>query len=125
MRFQRVVRPDVSGFGLLGERASLTLMRLIDDFEESFFVVGLDPGFSFQHCLQVVNALPWPPPSVGKARNARGRSFPKSQSVVSSATVTIWPLLRVAAVRSSAAEYLTFVAASGTGGVEAVYADER
>jgi len=27
-------------------------------------------------------------------------------------------------VRSSAAEYLTFVAASGTGGVEAVYADE-
>jgi hypothetical protein len=29
------------------------------------------------------------------------------------------------AVRSSAAEYLTFVAASGTGGVEAVYADEN
>jgi len=28
-------------------------------------------------------------------------------------------------VRSSAAEYLTFVAASGTGGVEAVYADEN
>lgn len=27
-------------------------------------------------------------------------------------------------VRSSAAEYLTFVAASGMGGVEAVYADE-
>lgn len=27
-------------------------------------------------------------------------------------------------VRSSAAEYLTFVAASGQGGVEAVYADE-
>jgi len=27
--------------------------------------------------------------------------------------------------RSSAAEYLTFVAASGTGGVEAVYADEN
>jgi len=27
-------------------------------------------------------------------------------------------------VRSSAAEYLTFVAASGKGGVEAVYADE-
>lgn len=27
-------------------------------------------------------------------------------------------------VRSSAAEYLTFVAASGSGGVEAVYADE-
>lgn len=26
-------------------------------------------------------------------------------------------------VRSSAAEYLTFVAASGTGGVEAVYAE--
>jgi hypothetical protein len=30
----------------------------------------------------------------------------------------------VSLVRSSAAEYLTFVAASGTGGVEAVYADE-
>jgi hypothetical protein len=28
-------------------------------------------------------------------------------------------------VRSSAAEYLTFVAASGTGGVEAIYADEN
>lgn len=28
-------------------------------------------------------------------------------------------------VRSSAAEYLTFVAASGTGGVEAVYANEN
>jgi len=28
-------------------------------------------------------------------------------------------------VRSSAAEYLTFVASSGTGGVEAVYADEN
>ena len=28
-------------------------------------------------------------------------------------------------VRSSAAEYLTFVAASGHGGVEAVYADEN
>lgn len=28
-------------------------------------------------------------------------------------------------VRSSAAEYLTFVAASGQGGVEAVYADEN
>jgi hypothetical protein len=28
-------------------------------------------------------------------------------------------------VRSSAAEYLTFVAASGTGGVEAVYADQN
>lgn len=28
-------------------------------------------------------------------------------------------------VRSSAAEYLTFVAASGTGGVEALYADEN
>ncbi len=28
-------------------------------------------------------------------------------------------------VRSSAAEYLTFVAASGRGGVEAVYADEN
>jgi hypothetical protein len=27
--------------------------------------------------------------------------------------------------RSSAAEYLTFVAASGKGGVEAVYADEN
>lgn len=27
-------------------------------------------------------------------------------------------------VRSSAAEYLTFVAASGSGGVEAIYADE-
>lgn len=27
--------------------------------------------------------------------------------------------------RSPAAEYLTFVAASGTGGVEAVYADEN
>lgn len=31
----------------------------------------------------------------------------------------------VSLVRSSAAEYLTFVAASGTGGVEAVYADEN
>ena len=30
-----------------------------------------------------------------------------------------------ALVRSSAAEYLTFVAASGGGGVEAVYADEN
>ncbi len=30
----------------------------------------------------------------------------------------------VSMVRSSAAEYLTFVAASGSGGVEAVYADE-
>ncbi|MFH1135784.1 MAG: cell filamentation protein Fic, partial [Pseudomonadota bacterium] len=30
----------------------------------------------------------------------------------------------VSIVRSSAAEYLTFVAASGSGGVEAVYADE-
>ena len=30
----------------------------------------------------------------------------------------------ISIVRSSAAEYLTFVAASGTGGVEAVYADE-
>lgn len=30
----------------------------------------------------------------------------------------------VAIVRSSAAEYLTFVAATGSGGVEAVYADE-
>jgi len=28
-------------------------------------------------------------------------------------------------VRTSAAEYLTFVAASGTGGVEAIYADEN
>ena len=28
-------------------------------------------------------------------------------------------------VRSSAAEYLTFVAASGMGGVEAIYADEN
>ncbi|MDR1461707.1 MAG: phosphoribosylaminoimidazolesuccinocarboxamide synthase, partial [Azoarcus sp.] len=31
----------------------------------------------------------------------------------------------VSLVRSSAAEYLTFVAASGNGGVEAVYADEN
>lgn len=31
----------------------------------------------------------------------------------------------VSLVRSSAAEYLTFVAASGKGGVEAVYADEN
>ena len=31
----------------------------------------------------------------------------------------------ISLVRSSAAEYLTFVAASGTGGVEAVYADEN
>lgn len=31
----------------------------------------------------------------------------------------------VALVRSSAAEYLTFVAASGAGGVEAVYADKN
>ena len=30
----------------------------------------------------------------------------------------------VSTVRSSAAEYLTFVAASASGGVEAVYADE-
>jgi len=34
------------------------------------------------------------------------------------------PSKEVSIVRSSAAEYLTFVAASGTGGVEAVYADE-
>lgn len=33
--------------------------------------------------------------------------------------------LQPALVRSSAGEYLTFVAASGTGGVEAVYADEN
>ena len=32
---------------------------------------------------------------------------------------------KVSPVRSSAAEYLTFVAASGHGGVEAVYADEN
>jgi len=32
---------------------------------------------------------------------------------------------RQSIVRSSAAEYLTFVAASGKGGVEAVYADEN
>ncbi len=31
---------------------------------------------------------------------------------------------RASIVRSSAAEYLTFVAATGVGGVEAVYADE-
>jgi len=31
----------------------------------------------------------------------------------------------VSLVRSTAAEYLTFVAASGRGGVEAVYADEN
>jgi hypothetical protein len=31
----------------------------------------------------------------------------------------------VSLVRSSAAEYLTFVADSGPGGVEAVYADEN
>ena len=31
----------------------------------------------------------------------------------------------VSLVRSSAAEYLTFIAASGQGGVEAVYADEN
>lgn len=31
----------------------------------------------------------------------------------------------VSLVRSSAAEYLTFVAANGQGGVEAVYADEN
>jgi hypothetical protein len=31
----------------------------------------------------------------------------------------------VSLVRSSAAEYLTFVAASGQGGVEAIYADEN
>ena len=31
----------------------------------------------------------------------------------------------VSLVRSSAAEYLTFVAASGAGGVEAIYADEN
>jgi len=30
----------------------------------------------------------------------------------------------VSIVRSSAAEYLTFVAASGQGGVEAIYVDE-
>jgi hypothetical protein len=30
----------------------------------------------------------------------------------------------VSIVRSSAAEYLTFVAATGSGGVEAIYADE-
>ena len=31
----------------------------------------------------------------------------------------------VSIVRSSAAEYLTFIAASGTGGIDAVYADEN
>ncbi|MDR2189621.1 MAG: hypothetical protein LBE62_16490 [Azonexus sp.] len=31
----------------------------------------------------------------------------------------------VSIIRSSAAEYLTFVAATGSGGVEAVYADEN
>jgi hypothetical protein len=35
------------------------------------------------------------------------------------------PKAEVSLVRSSAAEYLTFVAASGQGGVEAVYADEN
>lgn len=35
------------------------------------------------------------------------------------------PSRQQALIRSSAAEYLTFVAASGTGGVEAVYADEN
>ena len=34
------------------------------------------------------------------------------------------PSKEISLVRSSAAEYLTFVAASGSGGVEAVYADE-
>ncbi len=34
------------------------------------------------------------------------------------------PITDLSLVRSSAAEYLTFVAASGQGGVEAVYADE-
>jgi hypothetical protein len=33
--------------------------------------------------------------------------------------------LKTSLIRSSAAEYLTFVAASGKGGVEAVYADEN
>ena len=33
--------------------------------------------------------------------------------------------LTASLVRSSAAEYLTFVVASGVGGVEAVYADEN
>ena len=33
--------------------------------------------------------------------------------------------IQTPAIRSSAAEYLTFVAASGKGGVEAVYADEN
>lgn len=32
---------------------------------------------------------------------------------------------QTALVRSSAAEYLTFIAATGQGGVEAVYADEN
>jgi hypothetical protein len=31
----------------------------------------------------------------------------------------------VSIIRSSAAEYLTFIAASGTGGIDAVYADEN
>ena len=31
----------------------------------------------------------------------------------------------VSIVRSSAAEYLTFIAASGTGGIDAVYTDEN
>ena len=31
----------------------------------------------------------------------------------------------VSIIRSSAAEYLTFLAASGTGGIDAVYADEN
>ena len=32
---------------------------------------------------------------------------------------------RPSIVRSSAAEYLTFIAANGEGGVEAIYADEN
>ena len=31
----------------------------------------------------------------------------------------------VSIIRSSAAEYLTFLAASGTGGIDAIYADEN
>ena len=47
---------------------------------------------------------------------SKGKPTPGGRSAKSSA---------VSLVRSSAAEYLTFVAASGAGGVEAVYADEN
>src|SRR5690606_17697795 len=57
------------------------------------------------------------PPSRGSAPPRRWRSGVRPMTRNKKPTASL--------VRSSAAEYLTFVAASGTGGVEAVHADEN